>query len=323
MARKRLSAPFATESFPAPPRDTDAPIARIAGESAAAAALETLAGEMVAARLTGRMVEAMPLDAIAVDHLVRDRIALDAEEFAALVESLRTHGQRVPVDVVDLGAGRPGEARYGLISGWRRIAALRHLHGETGEARFATVLALIRPAGASGAAYVAMIEENEIRAGLSYYERARIVARAAEAGAFADRTTALRRLFAGASRAKRSKIGSFLGIVDALDGVLRFPAVIPERLGLALAARLSDGGFATALAEDLHTRPPRTAAEELARLSQALRPPRRASQAEAADPAPSIRLRADKAGRLVLSGPGVDDAFRVRLEAWLRDGGLR
>jgi hypothetical protein len=33
-------------------------------------------------------------------------------------------------------------------------------------------------------AYLAMVEENEIRVGLSFYERARIVARAAEAGVF-------------------------------------------------------------------------------------------------------------------------------------------
>ena len=90
-----------------------------------------------------------------------------------------------------------------------------------------------------------MVEENEIRVGLSYYERARIAARAAELGVFPDTASALARLFASASRAKRSKIGSFLRLYTALDDRLRFPAAIPERLGLRLARALdADAGLA-------------------------------------------------------------------------------
>ena len=294
MARKRLTLPFAAEPDPADmpegpletksmpfgpasravspvppaaPAPRPPPISRIAAETAATAALEALAGEVAEARATGRMVEALPLDTIDTGHLVRDRVSFDGEDFDALVESLRLHGQRAPVEVIDLGQGfrsdlhlssADGETRgrvmgqgdaardaapetgrrYGLISGWRRLSALRRLHAETGEARFATVLALLRTPESSGAAYVAMVEENEIRAGLSYYERARIAAKAVEAGAFADRGEALRSLYATASRAKRSKIGSFLNLYDALDGSLRFPAAIGERLGLQLAQRL-------------------------------------------------------------------------------------
>ena len=48
---------------------------------------------------------------------------------------------------------------------------------------------------------------------------------------------ALLALFATASRAKRSRIRAFLEIYHALDGVLRFPAHLPERL--AALERLS------------------------------------------------------------------------------------
>lgn len=314
MARKRLSV-FGTDPGE-PLASAGSPIARVAGDAATIAALETVTGEFARARSEGRLAEPVPIVAIDTGHLVRDRVALDEEDLGALIESLRLHGQRVPVELVDLGQGR-----YGLISGWRRITALARLQAETGDPRFGQVLAILRRPPAAGAAYVAMVEENEIRAGLSYYERARIAARAVEAGAFPDRGDALRTLYAAASRAKRSKIGSFLTIVDALDGALRFPGAIPERLGLALAARLgAEPPLAARITADLAARPVATAEEEMARLTRLIRP---ATGAEAAlRPAsitPGIRLDATKGGGLVLTGPGVDADFRARLEQWLRD----
>ena len=51
-----------------------------------------------------------------------------------------------------------------------------------------------------------MVEENEIRADLSFFERARIVRRAVEGGVFGSEKQALQSLFSAASYAKRSKI---------------------------------------------------------------------------------------------------------------------
>ena len=128
-----------------------------------------------------------------------------------------------------------GALPYGLISGWRRLAALRALHAETGEPRFATVQALVRRPETAAAAYVAMVEENEIRLGLSQYERARVAALAAERGRLSHRG---RRRCARSSppRAGPSARGSapFLALYHALDGVLRCPGHLPERLGLKL-----------------------------------------------------------------------------------------
>lgn len=331
------------------------PIARVAGESAAQAALEEVAGAMTRARAEGRLVQALPLDAVDENHLVRDRIGLDEEELEPLIASIRVNGQRMPVEVTELGQGR-----YGLISGWRRLQVLRRLWRETGDDRFAHVQALLRRPAEASDAYVAMIEENEIRQGLSYYERARIAARAADLGVFDSEKQALQRLFAAASRARRSKIGSFLSIYRRLDDSLRFPAAIPERLGLALAKALEERAEGAArLAADLTASPPADAAEEAARLT--------AFVAEAAAPAPSssggsgaanatpdpvpdpasaahlspVQPSADRPSAdrteispgiflevtggftrpvLTLSGPAVDPMFRDRLEHWLKTG---
>lgn len=289
------------------------PIAQVAGETAASAALRELSEEIQAARREGRLVQLLPLDTVEADHLVRDRIALDGGEFEALMRSLAARGQQTPIEVEALENGR-----YGLISGWRRLEALRRLHAENGEARFATVRAFLRAPETASEAYLAMIEENEIRVGLSYYERARIVARAVERGVFGSQTEALRHLFASASRAKRSKIGAFVPIYRALDGALRFPSALPERLGLRLSRALSeDPGLAPHLTRHLDAAAPVDAAGEQAALARALRP------AAPARPAPApcaIGVRQVPDG-LLLSGPGIDAAFRRRLEAWLAQQG--
>lgn len=240
------------------------PIAQVAADASATAALRALSDSMAAVRAEGRLVARLPLDAVVPDHLVRDRIEADDEAMAALTASIRQHGQRTPIEVADLGDGR-----YGLISGWRRLTALGRL--AAGEARFGTVLALVRRPGSAAEAYVAMVEENEVRSGLSHYERARIVARAAALGVFGSEKEALSRLFAHASRARRSKVGSFLRVYHALDGALRFPAALPERSGLQLA-RLAeaDPSAVAALGAALTADPPATAEAEAARIGQAL-----------------------------------------------------
>lgn len=347
MARKRLTLPdadrLAARPEPAPetkamfpmgvarhgrPETASAPIAQVAGEAASSAALAGLAEEVASARAAGRLALPLPLDAVDEAYLVRDRIGADAEELASLMQSIRARGQQVPIEVAALGEGR-----YGLITGWRRLTALRRLRAEMpGDIRFATILAVLRRPESAAEAYLAMIEENEIRVGLSYYERARIVARAAEQGVFPNAAAALAHLFASASRAKRSKIGSFLRIHAALDDRLRFAAAIPERLGLSVVKALdTDPGFADRVRERLRKTPPADPAAELAALDAALKRPaaaetrRPAPAREEAEPGyaetltPGIRLTAAP-GRLLLEGPGVTALLQARLTAWIRDG---
>lgn len=326
-------------NFGAPP-----PIARVAAESAVEAALSEISDAMTRARAEGRLVLRLPLHEIEAEHLVRDRIGLDEEELEGLIASITEHGQRSPVEVSEIAPGR-----YGLISGWRRLTALKRLCA-SGNSRFDHVLALVRRPDTAADAYIAMVEENEIRLGLSYYERARIAARAVEQGVFPTEREALRRLFANASRSRRSKIGSFLVLCHQLDPVLRFPSAIPERLGLALEKRLhnTDSAMLEPFLAEMRNDPAPDAAAELERLTcfasgktpalpvtvpggnaENVSRAKHSAKPAVHEPSPQALghelrpgiLLAEKgdAGQtvLVLSGPGVSPEFRARLEAWL------
>ncbi len=332
------AAPEVKSAFPPLPA---APIAQVAGDAATSAALREVSRELASARAEGRLLQRLALSAIDTAHLVRDRIAFDEPEMAALCESIRARGQQTPIEVVDQGPHHPGPLRYGLISGLRRVRALQRLAAELGsnltdqaglsKPKFDTVLALLRHPRAAADAYLAMVEENEIRVGLGYYERARIAARAAALGVHPTPQAALRALFPTASRAKRSKIGSFMAIHDALDGVLRFAHAIPERLGLALSHALErDATLASRLTATLQATPPATEAQELALLTRGLQPARSEASAAAAplpeagdEIAPGLWLRAAHGAgglRLTLSGPAVDAGFAGRLKAQLQAG---
>jgi ParB family transcriptional regulator, chromosome partitioning protein len=330
MARRRL-APVDPVSVPRAehlPRaelltlGPSAPIARVAAEAAGAAALQELTETVARARETGRMVLDLALDAIEPDHLTRDRLPADDEDMAALRESIRLHGQRTPIEVTPLvsdGAG--GALPYGLVSGWRRLQALKALHAATGEARFATVQALVRRPDTVADAYVTMVEENEIRLGLSHYERARVAALATARGVFPTEKAALLALFATASRPKRSRIRAFLEIYHALDGTLRFPAALPERLGLQLVELVRAGGRAR-IAAAVDRADPQTPAAELAALAALLRPPRKPPPAPEILPGVALDMRlSGRTLTLKLQGRGVTPALRDRIAALL--GGLR
>jgi ParB family transcriptional regulator, chromosome partitioning protein len=328
------AAPFADP--PNRPAGAAPPIARVSGQSAEAAALRELAEGIETARREGRMMVDVPLASIAPGHLLRDRVVVDREALDALKASIRAYGQRVPAEITPLepsDAGRGGDAeephgpspscRFGLISGWRRFQALAELHEETGAARFSTLRALIRPAEEAAESYVVMVEENELRVGLSYYERARLVAETASRGVFADRQAALRTLFATASRAKRSKIASFIEIHEELGDLLGFPAEIPERLGLALVAELRQGGGGAIRAALAEARP-ESARAEIALLERLARP-RRSDVSRAKQPAeilrPGLSMQSARKGdriTVTLSGSAVDDALLKDLRAALR-----
>ncbi len=261
-------APFSNFAMTeAPKAAIRAPIADVAGDAATAAALAEVSAELHSARAEGRLIQSLSLDIIDPAHLIRDRIEVDEAEMLSLMNSIRTRGQQTPVEVVELEMGR-----YGLISGWRRYQALKRLSKSENSLGFTTIQALIRAPKDLSQAYVAMVEENEIRVGLSYFERANIVDSAVARSIFPDVATALSDLFAGASRAKRSKIKSFLPVVEVIGPHLRFPTALTERIGLSLSQKIteSDTVFLTRLKDRLRQAKPRTSAEELALITRAL-----------------------------------------------------
>lgn len=289
-----------------------APVARIASEAAAEAALREVSAELSRLRSEGRVVLRLPLSAVTDNWLIRDRVGAEKTEMEALKASLRSFGQRNPIEVSDIGDGR-----YGLISGWRRMIALRELSAE--DARFNTVLALVRLPQASADAYIAMVEENEVRASLSYWERARVVVQTVSNGVFASEKLALQRLFASASRAKRSKIGSFIHLVHTLDGVLRFPSALPERLGLRLAAAFqAQPLLAEKVSAALSQHGATDAASEQAILLASISEGRRSGAVRDSLGA-GLWLETRIDGRVVLGGPALNDRLIEKLRTWLLD----
>lgn len=250
------------------------------------------------AEAEGRVVLAIDLDQIDTGHLTRDRRSLnrEGEDWAALKTSLAARGQQTPIEVVDLGAG--AEPRYGLVSGLRRISALRELLDETGEDRFALVLALIRPARATVDNLIAMIEENEIRSGISYFERGRIAALAAGEGVFEDADAAVEQLFGSSNRNRRYKIRCFVTVFEVLGGHLTYPEAIGERLGIQLAKAIREGRGPDLVSALDGLAEPRTEAGELAVLSAV------AKETPSGDDAPDDAPEAVHSAPLVASWSG-------------------
>lgn len=260
--RRKLTAPSAEdlaaleEGFAAKPQGVPGPmappIAQVAAE--AAALTPTVTAEMRAeaardkrdaerlrqAEAEGLVLLEVDTAKILADELTRDRLVEDAEAMAELKASLAASGLRLPVEVFEIA--EPGEGpRYGLLSGYRRLKAVRALEAETGDPAWSRIKAILRQPGSGAAAYLSMVEENEIRADLTPYERGRVAVLAVAQGAYDGVEAAVAGLFHAASKAKRSKIRSFALIHEELGDLLGFPEALSERAGLRLAGALRAG----------------------------------------------------------------------------------
>lgn len=308
--RKRLLVPPAPSGPSEVPLRSRPPIAEVAAGAAGQAATEEMARALETVEAEGRVVRRIPLAALDVDMIERDRVIVDDEEAEALQASIAARGQQTPIEVVETATG------YGLISGMRRVRALRALgQGE--------VLALVRKPETATDTYVAMVEENEIRADLTFWERAGIARRAVEAGVFPDVTSALGTLFRHTTKSRRSKIGAFAHVMAHLGDDLAHPLRLSERVGVALAAAMrADPGVAGRVRAALAAVPDRDADAERTILQDALAAvtPKansaRGGRPKAKAPADGIRISGG-AGRVTLSGAGVDEAFLERLRDWV------
>lgn len=323
-----------------------APIAQVASDTATRAALDEVTSALQDARSQGRLIEALALTSIDARYLIRDRLVQDDDDMDSLLASLRARGQQTPIEVTALSgldSGRDDGIAYGLISGWRRLTALSRLYKETGEDRFATIKALVIAPESAQDAYLAMVEENEIRANLSLYERARIALRASREGVFPTPRHAVLGLFGATTRTKRSRISRFVALVEALENKLVHPTAIPEKLGLELVKAFADDPETLKNLQDrLLYENPLTVAAELQVLSEAValaqRPgtgsasaPESLPKCAAPDPAgpvpgpiydelvAGLQVRLDRSGppRIELVGARVDEALFRALKDWL------
>lgn len=330
--RRRLTAPDAAEleeleaGFAAKPGlgpfETKAmtpPIAQVAGEAAQHSGMAAVTDRAALARdqgdaerwrtasAAGQVVEEIALEEIDTDYIRRDRMSDDEEAMEELIASLRIHGLRAPVELAKTADG------FGLISGYRRVQAFRRLAAL--DPAFARIPAFVRSAAAGQGAYVAMVEENELRADLSHYERGRIAVLAAGQGVFPSVEAAVDGLFAAASKAKRSKVRSFAAIHEGLGDLLKFPVELSERAGLKLAVGLRDGAQPR-LRAALAGADPADARAEWRLLDQALRdggaPQRDASRGGRPQAATRVAERTYPNG-LTASAEIADDTIRLQV----------
>lgn len=249
----RIEKQFRSETSERPtPLRGIAPIAQVAADSAsqsqlgsaemraARARTEADAATLHRAQEQGLLMIELPVDQIAEGALIRDRMVMSEEAIQELRLSIAAHGLRLPIEVFRMEDSE-GSPRYGLLSGYRRLLAVRGLLELTEAEKYRTIRAIIRPREDSGGAFISMIEENEIREELSHFERGRIAVIAANQGAFTNTEEAVDKLYATGSKAKRSKIRSFALIFEELGDMLQFPERLTERRGLQLATALRRG----------------------------------------------------------------------------------
>lgn len=257
--RRKISAPTADElrrieaeyeGADYAPHPAQAPIAQVASDVAKTVAIEDAQtrAEFAKTQLDaeahrqavaqGRLIKEIATDQINEIAIVRDRLIMGPEELRELRLSIAQNGLRLPIEIFEQ---KGGEKPYGLLSGYRRLYVIRELYAQTGQEKYLTVKAIIREPDALGGAFAAMVEENEIRANLSHFERGRIAVIASQKGSFANTEDAVNTLFATASKAKRSKIRSFAVIFEELGDLLQFPDRLREKDGLRIATALRAG----------------------------------------------------------------------------------
>ncbi|MTH79238.1 ParB/RepB/Spo0J family partition protein [Paracoccus aestuariivivens] len=251
----RIEQEFRSETTERPPIGRGmAPISQVAAESASMVPVESTevraararseadASKLREAEERGLLIVELPIEQIDEGAMIRDRMVMNEEEMIELRLSIAAHGQRLPIEVFQMDPVSGQGPRFGLLSGYRRLQAMRELFELTQAEKHASIRALIRPRAEADEAFVAMVEENEVREELSHFERGRIAVIAAQQGAFANTEDAVNKLFATGSKAKRSKVRSFALIFEELGDMLRFPEALTERRGLRLSAALRSGG---------------------------------------------------------------------------------
>mgnify|MGYP003624466321 FL=1 len=118
--------------------------------------------------ITANSIRDIDPDQIDMDGL-RDRLVLEDNSIGELAESIRKHGQQVPIMV------RPSDQpeRYRVVYGRRRLAAIRKVGG--------TVKAIVRTLD-DDASLIAQGQENNLRLDPSFIEKAIFIKEMQEAG---------------------------------------------------------------------------------------------------------------------------------------------
>ena len=252
-------------------------------------------------------VRLIPISQIDAQALPRDRTTLDDRPLGELIDSIAVDGLRMPIEVWELSEPRDTQSgpplRYGLIAGFRRLAACRRLAAGATDGRFAAIPAFLRAPRSVGHAMAQMIGENEMRVQISPWERARILCRAVDEGIFATVDEALAGLFPLADRFKRARLRLMVPVAEALDGLLANPERLSQSRLMQLAAGYAAGFgevIETALAESSARTPDaqwqvlRGALSELGHDPDATTPTRPGSPRRVVRPRQALTIRRER-----------------------------
>lgn len=137
----------------------------------------------------------------------------------------------MPIEVFELSQSR-GRHTYGLVSGFRRLAAVRAL---TGDRSTPTVAAFVRTPKSYASALKAMVKESAIRAELSPWEQALVAVTARDDEVFDTIEAAVDTLYASLNRDRRRRLRLVAHLIDEMQDVV----VSPETLSQARLLRIS------------------------------------------------------------------------------------
>ena len=222
---------------------------------------DALAHEFVKAQGQGLVMRRIPLDAVRCTKLTRDRSDVDAGDLQELCDSIAAIGLSNPIRV------EQSENGFELVQGLRRLSAFRRLNAQNPAGGYDAIPAVVMEAGETlDMLYRRMVDENLIRADVSFAEMARLAeAYAADPETSApDPDAAVDLLFGSVGKQKRSYIRGFVRLLSMAGPVLKFPQALPRALGLALRKELeADPAGVQKLRAHLATRPDRSSEDEM------------------------------------------------------------
>ncbi len=169
------------------------------------------------------------------EALPRDRSQTDEEDDHQLYMSILLDGLRQPIEVWDKGDG----TGYGLIAGHRRLTVYQALAKDSD--RYAKIPAFIREVDTLPNAMAEMIAENEIRANVSPWDRARIIVEACNTRIFETPDAAIAALHRRADDRKRRRLRAMVTAVETFFDEFRDAHELSERRLLRLGALVRAG----------------------------------------------------------------------------------
>lgn len=224
---------------------------------------DQLAHEYVQRKADGLVIDMIPLDSIVAEKLARDRLKTIDADLDELIDSIREIGLSNPIRVQ-----KRDDGRYELVQGYRRLEAYKALLSDPdGIKTYARIpAAVIFNEESLDVLYRKMVDENLVRKDISFAEMATLALKYARDTATDcdDPEKAVAILFKSAGYQKRSYIRGFIGLMNRVGDVLKYPAEISRALGLELRKRMdADGSVAARIESDLRLADPgRSAAEE-------------------------------------------------------------